>query len=357
MLDKKFLTISTLLVVMLFFVAQSFSQEDTNNRRAGTAAAQELLIPIGSRITAMGGGYVAGVSGIESIYWNPAGLATSEAGTEVIFNHLNWISDLTLNYVAASAKFGNIGTFGVSIATMGFGENIAVTTVGDPDGTGETFSPTFLTFGVTYSRAMTDRISAGFNIKVVSEDIFEQTASTVGFDFGVQYKAGDTGFSLGAMLKNIGPRMTFDGPKSERITNVPGQEPGTRPRPLAIPLLASELPSSLELGVAYNVDLAENSSVTIVGNFRNNNFTFDEYQIGGEYNFSNFVYLRGGYTLQYNSEGSSFASNSIDNIYGASLGGGVFWQIAPNISVRFDYAWRQAEFFDSPQWFSFTLGF
>lgn len=357
MMNKKILThVIILTAAALVCVAPSFAQVGTNDNRAGTAAAEQLLIPVGARTIAMGGGDVSGVSGIEAIYWNPAGLAGSGKGSEIMFSHLNYIADMNLNYIAASARFGNIGTFGFSLSTLDFGSGIAVTTETAPDGTGETFSPTFITVGLTFSRPMTDRINAGFNLKLVSEDIFEQTASTFGFDFGVQYATGG-GFKLGALLKNIGPKMTFSGPKVERFVPLPGTEPGSRPRALEIPLQSAELPSSIEIGVAYDWQVAENNMVTFVGNFRNNNFTFDDYQIGAEYNFADVVFLRGGFVTQFNSEQDEFASNSVDNIYGLSLGAGVSWSLGENLSIKFDYAYRQAEFFDDPQWFSIVLGF
>ena len=41
----------------------------------GLSAAPELLIPVGSVSTAMGGSNLATASGLDAIYWNPSGLA------------------------------------------------------------------------------------------------------------------------------------------------------------------------------------------------------------------------------------------------------------------------------------------
>ena len=67
--------ISTFLafIVIIGFVA-SITEAGSKKRR-GTAGAQELLIPMGSRGTAMAGAYVAGISGLEAIEWNMAGLS------------------------------------------------------------------------------------------------------------------------------------------------------------------------------------------------------------------------------------------------------------------------------------------
>ena len=82
-----------------------------NKQKKGSAGAMELLIPVGSRITGMGGTGGAIVTGNEAIFWNPAGLAGSPAAAEATFSHLRWIADTAVEWFAVSAKFGQIGAF------------------------------------------------------------------------------------------------------------------------------------------------------------------------------------------------------------------------------------------------------
>ncbi len=63
----------TLLTVFVIDIVEAGSK-----KRRGTAGAQELLIPTGSRGTAMAGAYVSGISGLEAVEWNMAGLAGME---------------------------------------------------------------------------------------------------------------------------------------------------------------------------------------------------------------------------------------------------------------------------------------
>src|SRR5438128_2487144 len=71
--------------------------------KAGTAAASELLIPVGAQSVALGGSEMASVSGIEVIYWNPAGLARSEKGANAMFSHMSYIADIGVEYFAVSS--------------------------------------------------------------------------------------------------------------------------------------------------------------------------------------------------------------------------------------------------------------
>ncbi len=57
-----------------------------------------------------------------------------------------------------------------------------------PDGTGSTYSPSFLMVGLTYSKVITDRISVGTNAKLISEKIQNTSANGFAIDVGVQYK-------------------------------------------------------------------------------------------------------------------------------------------------------------------------
>jgi hypothetical protein len=52
-----------------------------NTNRTGTAGAQELLIPTGANDIALAGSNIAFVSGIDAIFYNPAGLSRHPSHT------------------------------------------------------------------------------------------------------------------------------------------------------------------------------------------------------------------------------------------------------------------------------------
>lgn len=349
---KGFHVITTLVVVSLLLLA---AQADAGNeRRRGTAGAMELLIPVGSRGTALGGNFSSSITGIEAIYWNPAGVAASGAAAEIMASHFEYIAGINVEYAAAAARFG-VGTVGVSVKSLDFGD-IAETTEQNPEGTGRTFSPTFVTVGLTYSKQMTDRISFGANAKVVSEQILNTNATGLAFDFGLQYATGPRGVKLGIVLKNIGPDMRFDGPDTETTVPPAGTEPGTRAENFRTPLASFELPSTLEIGVSYDIGFGENNALTVAGNFLNHNFGLDQYGVAAEYSYNGTIFLRGGYTVAFNPATDEIESASENFLFGPSLGGGVNFDVGP-FDLKFDYAWRQTEFFDDNQWFTLALQF
>jgi hypothetical protein len=353
MKNKSYVLAASLLLAAVFFTA--IVADAGTGKRRGTAGALELLLPVGSRGTALGGNFISAISGVEAIHWNPAGVAASSYSAELMASHFNYIADIDVEYAAVAAKLGNLGYFGLSLRTLDFGE-IPVTTEAAPEGTGELFSPTFVTVGFTFSRQMTDRIFFGTNMKIVTESIEAQSATGVGFDFGLQYSTGPGGVKLGIALKNLGPNMKFDGSGTETRVAIGGTEPGTRVENLRTPLAAFELPSTLEIGLSYDLTFGEMGNLTVAGNFMNNNFGLDQYGLAGEYNYNDLIFLRGGYTLAYDSEGDEFLSSEEGFLFGPSLGGGVNLNLGA-FDLSLDYAYRTAKLFDNNQWFSMTLGF
>ena len=60
-----------IVVAMLLCSAALYAGGD---ERIGTSGAQELRIPVGSRMSSLAGAGVADAVGAEAMYWNPAGI-------------------------------------------------------------------------------------------------------------------------------------------------------------------------------------------------------------------------------------------------------------------------------------------
>jgi hypothetical protein len=227
---------------------------------------------------------MANVSGIEAMYWNPAGLALSSASAEAMLSYQNWIGDMNVTYLAATTQMGALGSVGISLKTLDFGD-IMETTVTNPEGTGSVFSPSYLTLGVTYSRKMTDRILFGATMKVVSEKIMSTSATGVGFDFGLQYVSPVNGLKLGIAMTNYGGNMKYDGNNLERRVIMPGTESGAVQTSVAIPPASFDLPSQLKIGVSYALGFGEDFGADVMGTFVNNAYAYDHYILGAEVAF------------------------------------------------------------------------
>ena len=136
---KKYKIQKILAVILLFSVTNIFAGGESRN---GTAGAQELLIPVGAQGIALGGANVSNLSGVESIFYNPAGLSGMTGNVETMFSYMTYIADINLVYASVGINMGSLGTFGVALKSLDIGE-IPETTVQNPHGTGSNFSPAY----------------------------------------------------------------------------------------------------------------------------------------------------------------------------------------------------------------------
>ncbi len=316
-----------------------------NVSRTGTTGAPELLIPVGARSIALGGAVVSSVTGAEAMYYNPAGIAKSTR-SELLFSNMSYIADIGVNYIGATFNGNEIGAFGFSVNSLDFGD-IEETTEDYPEGTGNTYSPTFVTIGVSYSRLLIDRISVGVTMKYIFEGIMQTSASTVAADLGIQYSF-DRNLKMGVVMKNVGGKMQFDGSNLEHANTIPNASPDADNGYFRGVTLASDIPSTFSFGVTYLMDINEENSVSMNGSFINQNDASDQFFSGLEYSFNNFIFLRGGYNYD--------ANNANDQLFGASFGAGIKYQVG-EFDLYVDYAYRQLlDYFDANQIFTIKLG-
>ena len=150
----------SLLVVLYTFA--SYSQGFvTDVSKRGTSAATFLSIGQSARAIGMGSAFV-GVQGDPSgMYWNPAGIAYID-GVSLLFDHTNWIADVGYNFFAGTYSIEGLGTIGLSVIVSDIGE-MDVTTINQPEGTGQTFSATDFAVTLAYAVKLTENFAIGFN--------------------------------------------------------------------------------------------------------------------------------------------------------------------------------------------------
>jgi len=353
----KMLRILLIAALTLALCSAVFAQSGS---RIGTAGATQLLIPVGSVGTAMGGSFLANARGIEAIDWNPAGLSVGAKTAQAMFSRMSYIADMDVNYFAAAGKLGDFGLLGLSVKWVDVGE-IEATTIDSPEGSGVSINPTIMTLALTYSRAMTDRIHFGVNVKPVIEKFGTVSGSTMAFDFGLQYREGNSGIRFGIALKNLGARMRYDGTALEHNLVTPGQPPDATAQPLRVRLAPVDLPALLEMGIAYDIKVNGHMGLNLSGTYLNHNYATDEYRVGAEWALSNLLYVRGGFSLSAALQRPGANNTEIDEdtaITDAkpSFGFGLK-RSQGDTDFALDYAYRPVEFFGNTQWFTLSLGF
>lgn len=328
---KLILVLAVLLVVSLNLAYAG------NDRRLGTAGAQELRIPVGARSVALGGAVVADVSGVEAVYWNPAGLAQLD-GTEAMFSYQPYFADIDINFVGVATKIEDFGTIAAAAKIVSIGD-MEETTVDYPDGTGRVFSPTLSVLSLSYAKILTSNVSFGFNTMFINEKIFEATANGMAFDVGVHFDPHWNGVTMGMVIKNYGPEMKFTGR---------GFDVSDGNRPLRADNASFDLPSSLNIGLSYNFLNRDKNMATISGNYISNNYSLDVMNGGMEYVYDDIFSLRAGYNY----------SDQDSYLYGLALGGGLKYDFgSTTISVEYTWMDTDEDAFDANQFFTLKMLF
>jgi len=339
-----------LLVIVIFALAAGEVFSQGGQDRAGTSAAPELRIPVGGQYLAMNGAAVAIASGLEAIYWNPAGVYHTNTDASALFSYRSYIADMSMSFAAVSGNFGEFGTLGISFRDLSIGD-INVTTMDQPDGTGEIISPTYFVLGLTYSKLLSDRVSIGANINLINESWANVSATGFSVDAGVQYRdLFVSGLAIGVVVKNLGGAMQYDGSGLIVQATDPNSERGQTF--YKVTAASFELPSEIALGVSYTRALNEENYLSISGAFVNNNYAFDDYKVGLEYSYKNIAFLRGGYLF------SPQATDERMNIWeDFTLGVGLNLKEFSTLDISVDYAYIPVQFFDANNTFSIRVNF
>jgi len=313
--------------------------------RLGTGGGTELLIPVGARSIGLAYSNMGSIAGAEALFYNPAGLAATDHKTEVMFSYARWIGEQDLNYIAIAQQMGGLGSIGFSAKVLSIGDIIR-TTEAEPDGTGDVFSPTFTTFGVTYAKAITDRVNFGGTAYFMNETVMQTHANGTAFDFGFQYDTSLRGIRLGVVMKNFGPAQSFGGSDFETNQHLPEDDPQAANRTVALSSADFELPSYFSGSASWPVVQGVNT-LTVHGLYQSNSFDVDEFRVGAEYGWRKDLALRVGYKI----------TSSDNELFGLSYGAGVRVPLGGS-SMFVDYAGQVvSDFFDDVQHIEVTFAF
>jgi hypothetical protein len=247
--------------------------------KVGTFDGQFLKIGVGARAASMGGAFVGVADDATALYWNAAGIARIDPDkSEFSFNHAVWPADLQFTqagYVFHVKRFP--GAFGFSVRSLRMNP-MEETTAFQPDGTGETFDAGMMTAGFSYARSFTDKFSAGGTVNFIHEGLAEFSQQTYAVDVGTLYDVGALGMRIGMAISNIGSEVTF----IQRNARIPGI-----------------------FRVGSSMNLFQTSDQKLLGSFEFSHppDNSERVNVGAEYSFQKYVFLRGGYNINYDAEG------------------------------------------------------
>jgi len=289
--------------------------------KVGTFDGQFLKIAVGARAEGMGGAFVGVADDPSSVFWNAAGIARIDPDkSELQFNHANWPADLKFEQVTYVFHVKRIpGALSIHARALTMDPMIE-TTAYEPDpnqGTGNTFDAGYMTAGITYARSFTDKFSAGVTGSLVNEGLADLSQQTFTFDIGTLYDVGALGMKIGMAISNIGSQIKFIDREAR-------------------------IPSIFRVGTSAT--LLSNGSQKLVGSFEFSHppDNSERVNVGGEYSFKKYLFLRGGYAFNYDAEG---------------LGAGVGFHFPVSVAGMADFDYSYTDMLDLGAAHRFSLRF
>ncbi|MCE5305254.1 MAG: PorV/PorQ family protein [Chloroherpetonaceae bacterium] len=267
-MKKSMLSIGAILILFFSFIAT----QPKIYAQAGGSSVPFLLISPDARMSGMGETGTAIADDINAIYWNPAGLGFLDyfpkqnpfdeneelrPFRQVALSYSPWLpqfnADLFYSYGTIGQYFDYLqGTVAFNFIFMNLGEFNRTSENGDPMGK---FISNEFALGLSYGTIIAPDLSIGAQLRYIQSNLTPTVAgqqdagngNSVSFDLGLLWKPQNLPYitdrlSAGFNLKNIGPKITY----------IRESDP---------------LPTTLNLGLAFNIVKDEYNDLKVAGNF------------------------------------------------------------------------------------------
>jgi hypothetical protein len=172
----------------------------------------------------------------------------------------------------------------------------------------------------------------GLNVKYIREDIYNSSASGLGFDIGTIFKTPFFGIKFSSCITNYGTKMQMSGDdlliRYDADPNAAGNN-GNVDANYATDKF--DLPLRLQVGISRDFIFMDNNRLTLAVDANHPNDNSQYVNVGGELSLlNNLVSLRGGYKALF----------LTDSEEGLTLGAGINYGGFGFVNISVDYAYQ-----------------
>ncbi len=314
----------SILLICMGLVTAAFAQD-----KVGTVAANFLNVPVGGKAISMGGAYTAISDDPTALFWNPG--AMSRVGKSDVYTSItNYFVDSQHTWFGAQYMLTSSDAFGVSLNSLNYGDWEPVTTVEEPDGTGEFWQASDMSISLSYARNMTDRFSIGASVKYINQQIYNESASTVALDLGLLFITQFNGLQIGASIRNFGGSMEMRG--RDLLVQVDLDEASDGNNENIVSYLKTDtwaIPLTYIIGASMPVLNTRNNRLVLAADVVRPTNDAQTLNLGADWMIANIISVRAGYQSLFKSESES----------GLTLGLGLNLNIS-GMNIIFDYSFQ-----------------
>jgi hypothetical protein len=273
-----------------------------------------LRLGVGAREAAMGEAGVASSQGASALYWNPANNVFADFQTDLVLQHHRYLGAANQEAAAVAHRMGG-GVVGIMFSGLYFDsiDRRSEENVGLVEGT---FKPYDISFGLSYARAIGERLGVGLTAKMIHSEIDIYSDTGMAFDFFVSHKAMVEGLTFGASATNLGSDMNLY-------------------------LVPYPMPTAYRVGASYSpVGEGLMGRLTVAGDISFPNDTKEKGHFGAELELLPELILRGGTRVNY-------------DLQGWTAGAG--FKPLPNMALDYAYQNSKVDGFDDGHKFSLSM--
>ncbi len=366
--------------LILLLLATLIGCVPASAQRIAKYGADFLAGGVDARALAMGGANVAQTRNVNSVYWNPSGLAHTEY-PEVAYMHAERFSGIvSFDFAAIAYPVSHNSTVGLSFFRSGVNDIKNTLNAWDaernqpkanPESYITSFSAADMAFLISYARRLNQRFTVGASGKIIRRMIGDfADAWGYSFDAGAQWR-GDR-FMIGVQLQDLSTMLqswsvnasAFSIEETNPDTGVPytftevfDQELPTGDTFLVLPVvrlgsgLVVPVSSQSTLTFGLDVDIAFDGQQANAFNLGDLSF---HPRLGGEFLFRNLVALRAGInriaqTDSYGldivpSVGAGIRLGPLSVDYGFGDFGGLVSDLGYSHRISAHFTWKREQF-------------
>lgn len=241
---------------------EAFQQDSLPNTlgqyNAITTAVPFLSISPDARQAGLGDAGVATSPDANSAYWNPGKLTFINQKFGGAISYTPWlgkiINDMSISYLTGFYKITDEQTVGLSIKYFDLGE---ITFTADNSQVLGVYNPREMSIDATYSRKLSSEFAVGITGRYIYSNLTgafsgsdAKPAHGAAADIGIFYtkllqkSARESTLSFGAVISNIGPKLTYTDEENEQF-----------------------IPTNLRIGSAFTTNLDPFNSLTFTLDF------------------------------------------------------------------------------------------
>lgn len=283
----------------------------------GETGYEFLNVTPSSHIYALGGRNISLVDDdISLIYQNPALLGT-EMHLLAGVNYMRYLGGSNFMGAACGVKLHERGAMALGIQYYGYGSMKQTEIDGTVSGT---FSPSDISFNLSYSHDVTEMLRGGITMKVISSNYERYSALAIATDLGINYYNPDKDLSLSLVFRNLGGQVKkFD----DASVSLPwdlqlGYTQSLYSVPLRISITAHDLNRWKMPYYKKPGNNVENEGFELSQSFMSS--LFRHLTFGLEYVASDKFYIALGYSYKTRTDMTTYARNFLS---GFSAGAGI----------------------------------